>query len=122
MSVITLAAQIKSDLAVKTQWQEALTNIANKALRTFKAARVCDGIEFSLAHIKRATVLNDEDYNDALGQKPKLKTCRTLQTLQAPSHAQLGGTEKVVVIIPCGLYSTVCGHRHEIIFSFAHGP
>ena len=90
-----LAERLKSNAAVKSKWQEATTNIADKALRKYMAADVSDGHEFNVAHVQHATVLNDAQYLHCFGEKSKVKTCKTLKTCEAPSLTRPGENELV---------------------------
>ena len=95
---MTLSKQLASNEAVKAQWQEALTTVADRALRAYKTSTVSDGQEFVMSHIKRATVMNNADYEAAFDEKPKQRTCRTLKTANAPSVETPGEKEQVICV------------------------
>ena len=100
VSISALSVQLKADAVQRAKWQEAMTNLANKTMRQFKASSVEDGYVFNVKHVKHATVFNDLDYKDAMrGTPAKKKDTRGIKTMMVPSHSASAEEERVTMVL-----------------------
>ena len=93
--LLQLAESMKNDSATKAKFQTALTNIANRSLRAYPPNVAEDGIQIKTSYKRKATALNESDYQEAFQQKPKTRETRKVPCVLAPSLEKPGKKQKV---------------------------
>ena len=92
-----LARQLAADPETRDKWSEAAKNITDLTARAFKPSSVSETQQVLLTHKRKATVLNELEYQHAFLEKPKVRNTRQIPCKMIPSLTRIGEKEKVTV-------------------------
>lgn len=91
-------AQVKSDTEMKNKWVESFTIMSSETrAREFRTASASDGIRMLLSYKRRATVLNEMEWQECFQAKPKVRDTRKVPQMEAPSLQKVGQKETVLM-------------------------